>query len=463
MSMAQIGSSGFSRALQSIDVSKKAKLPWVVSLYLFCLVVPMGYQLGPLALSTQRLLLLIVTVPLMAGLLMGRYGRVFATDWLFALHILWAGIALLVNNPDRAVEQIGSVGMEFLGGYAIGRVYIRDQATFLALCKRLALFVCLALPFAIYETITGRPILLETIGSLPGISSVAPIDTGKRLELNRVQMVFAHPIHFGLFCSIVMSLTFVGLKGVISDGRRWITTLIVGLSGFFALSSGALLALVLQMGLILWAGIFASMKQRWWLLFGLFVLAYVLVDIVANRTPILVFLSYMTFSEETAYWRTIIFEWGIANIFGSEAKGVASHFWFGLGLNDWARPAYMYSGSMDNFWLLMAVSYGVPGFLFLAIGYLSILVRIIRLKIEDVRLALCRRAWVFTFMGITFTLSTVHIWGSLYSFFAFMFGAGVWMLTAPMSRPSTTDQPPPTVESVRPPTRYTRFPADVPQ
>ena len=458
MSMAQIDRGSILAPHRGAGASSKVThLHWLVSLYLFCVVVPIGFQVGPLAMTTLRVVVLLATMPLMAGILIGRYGRVFAVDWLFALHILWAGIALYVNNPDRAVEQVGSVGLEFLGGYAIARAYIRDYATFVALCRRLALLVCLALPFALFETLTGRSLVLEVIRSVPMLQTLGSFPQEPRLGLERVQFTFAHPIHFGLFCSIVMSLTFVGLKGVMGDGRRWLTTVIVGLCGFLALSSGALLAIFLQLGLFVWAAVFASIRQRWWLLFGLFVLAYIVIDLGSNRTPIMVALHYMTFSAHTAYWRTIIFEWGLANVFGSAEKGIVGSPWFGIGLNDWVRPWFMYSGSMDNFWLVIAVRYGVPGFLLITIGYLYILVAMMRLKIEDARIALCRRAWVFTFMGITFTLCTVHIWDNIYSFFAFIFASGMWMLTPSHSEEEDTKKSLAEVLPARPTLRYSRF------
>ena len=44
---------------------------------------------------------------------------------------------------------------------------------------------------------------------------------------------------------------------------------------------------------------------------------------------------------------------------------------FGTGFNDWERPSWM-GGSIDNFWFVCAVRYGIPGFLFMAAGFLSV-------------------------------------------------------------------------------------------
>ena len=308
-------------------------------------------------------------------------------------------------------------------------------------------------PFAIYETITGQAIILKLLNSLPGISSLRDIEIGKRMGVYRVQLVFVHPIHYGLFCTVALAMCFVGLKGIYGTGRRLFLTMVVTVSGLLALSSGALLAVVLQVILISWAFVFRATPKRWVLLLGLFGVMYVAISLLSNRPPIRVFMSYATFSAHTAYWRSIIFDWGMINVWANPI--------FGLGLNDWVRPSYMGSGSMDNFWLLTAVRYGIPGFGFLAIGYAWALWKIGRRNFEaDIVLWQFRRAWMFSFVGLTFTLCTVHIWHTIYSFVFFMFGTGMWMLTAEPKVQGTTPTP---QASPDPAIRYTRFPAVGPQ
>jgi hypothetical protein len=67
------------------------------------------------------------------------------------------------------------------------------------------------------------------------------------------------------------------------------------------------------------------------------------VDLLSNRTPFHVFVTYLTFSVETGYARIMIWNWGIAE--------VMRHPVFGIGLAEWERPLWK-SGSMDNFWLV---------------------------------------------------------------------------------------------------------------
>ncbi|WP_392336682.1 O-antigen ligase family protein [Loktanella salsilacus] len=445
-----------------LTVTHADKLPRPVLLYLLTVVLPIGFYAGPLYITTLRLFLMVLILPLAFRLLAGAYGKLIITDFLFVLHILWGAVAIATNNPDQLVQQVGSVGVEFLGAYLMGRAYIRTPETFMALSRTLIVLVLCTTPFAIYEALTGQPLIIELIRKLPRITTVTIVSIDRRMGLERVQSVFAHPIHYGLFCSVVFSLCFVALRGTMTTVRRFLTSAVIVASGFLALSSGALTAIAFQFGLIIWATLFRSIKARWWILVGLFALGYVSVDLLSNRSPIEVFMSRATFSAHNAYWRAIIFEWGM--------KSVWAHPLYGIGLNDWVRPWYMFSGSMDNFWLVIAVRYGLPGFLFLAVGYLAVIFRVMRRDFSgQERMLLLRRAWVFTFLGLTFTLCTVHIWTNIYSFVFFMFGAGVWFIfydpvvaegtidpkDPPQGqRAESTTQPPTAVQN----TPYSRFP-----
>jgi hypothetical protein len=111
---------------------------------------------------------------------------------------------------------------------------------------------------------------------------------------------------------------------------------------------------------------------------------------------------------------------------------------FGIGLNDWVRPAYM-GVSVDNFWLLTTMRWGIPGFMTLAAGVLYLVLRVaFRPLPEGSSLADKRRAWVFTICGLCVTLTTVHVWAGSYSYIAFLFGAGAWFLSV---SPEKEDEP----------------------
>ncbi|MCK8465070.1 O-antigen ligase domain-containing protein [Aliiroseovarius sp. S1339] len=405
---------------------EKVKLPVPVFLYLLAVVTPVQFSLGPISMNGLRLLLLIMVLPLSFRLLLGKYGRLFWTDFLFVFHIIWAAVALVVNNPDEVVEFIGSASIEFIGAYVLARAYIRDVATFAAMIRVLIILVCATLPFAIYEALTSHPILIEKIRSIPGIRSVTIVQNMPRMGLDRAQVVFPHPILYGLFASVSFSLCFMGFKGIFSNVKRYTLSALITLGVFLSLSSGALLSVVLQFFLIAWAWMLRSVKGKWLWLFLLFAFIYVLIDLLSNRSPMKVFMTYATFSTHNAYYRSFIFEWGMKNVWANPI--------YGIGLNDWVRPRWMHTASMDNFWLVNAVRYGIPGFSFLALGYLIAILKIgLRNLGNDVVLKRFRTAWMITFVGLSFTLSTVHIWANIYSFAFFLFGSGIFFAVCDLS------------------------------
>lgn len=464
MSLAHDANSALNRTLgrfaaNSAD-ARADRLPLIVLIYLLAVVIPIAFNLGPVLMTGLRLVLLITIVPVTIGVLFGRYGPRYWTDYLFLIHVFWMAVAFAVNNPDKVVENIGSTAVEFLGGYMIARAYIQSRGAFISLCRVFGIILLVTFPFTVFEALTGRPPIVEFINALPIVFSVDVVTIPARMGFERAQVILAHPIHYGLFSSLAFSLTFVALKDEIGTPRRYLTSAVIGACVFFSLSSGALLAIIFQIGLIGWAWVFRGVNARWWILLGLFVVMYVAIDLLSNRTPLRVFMSYATFSPGTAYWRSIIFEWGMKNVWGSPI--------FGIGLNNWVRPFYMVSGSMDNFWLVMAVRYGIPGWFFVTAGYAYAVLRIGLHKCgEDKQLERLRLAWMITFGGLTFSLVTVHVWTNLYSFVFFVLGAGFWILTEQPKAPDGGEEsgdredgpgPSPGADRKSP---YTRFPIKV--
>lgn len=439
-------------------VPDDGKLSIYVKVFLISLLIPIGFNLGGIALDVLRVVQILIIVPLFIQLISGKAGKLILVDYMFVAHILWVCVALFVNNPDRALENAGITSIEFASAYIVGRVCIRSKAQFIRLCKWVGFLVIATLPLALLESQTGRPIILDTIRSA-GFRSHYDVYHPPRAGLWRAQVVFIHPIHYGLFCSAALPLVFVALRHTMAMVPRLAITALVGLCCFLSLSSGAILAVVLQVMLVSWAFVFRNVERRWLYLTILFAVIYVVIDLLSNRAPLQVFMSYATFSSHTAYWRSIILEWGLMNIFGNEENNVPGNPIFGLGFRDWVRPHFMYSGSMDNFWLVLAVRYGLPALFFFFVGYVVTLFRIgYRDFSADPELTNLRRGWMFLFVGLSFTLATVHIWSAMYAYTIFLFGSGIWMLTAQPEDENATPSTPSPTQTRHPP--YTRFAKD---
>ena len=410
--------------------SQKRDMHWLVLVFLIMLLLPLSKSVGGIVLTTLRLTMVLVVIPLAIGLLRGTFGRILPTDWLFLSHTLWMGASLIVTSPDMAVSQFGSVGAEFLGSYLVGRTLVRDREQFLSVTKFLIWAAVLLTPFAAIEMVTSHPPLILLLDKIPVLDAPTVVWTEKRLHLDRAQVLFAHPIHWGLFCSALFTITFIGRRSSDSLVKRVLLTGMVGFGTFTSLASGALLPVILQLGLISWSLVTDRVKNRWWILIGFIFVGWIILEMLSNRSAIMAVLSRLAFSTHNVYYRSIIFDWGWMNIFGSVENGIPPARLFGIGFNEWIRPSYMRSGSMDNFWLVMGVRHGIPGFLTVAGGMGWLIWKAARHDmgadrgVNDIRLA-----WVLTLICLGLSMATVHVWGTIYDYIFFLLGAGAWLTT----------------------------------
>jgi hypothetical protein len=408
---------------ESITVSGN-RLSFIVVLYCLMIALPIQFNAGPVAMNGIRALLFVAFIPLSYRLFSGQVGRLIVTDFMLLAYIAWAVAMLFVNSRAYTISIGGSYLLEVYGSYLLARNYIRTPKQFLAMCRGFILVLIFSLPFAIYETQTGIALIPRFIDGFPGIHSHGDYGGStfsKRFGLERSQVIFTHPIHYGLFCSSLMSIVLIGFRERIGNLVRYILGGLVFCGVVASVSSGALLPLILQTIMLLWAWVFRSVESRWKIFTIIVIIGYSVVDIISNRSGVEVFLSYAALSPETAYGRIIIFKWGMVNVWANPL--------FGIGLNDWVRPWWLHS-SVDNFWLLVAMRYGLPGFLLLAAAYLFLFWKIMRRNFGSAGVVWrLRRAWVFTQVSLILTLATVDIWDAALSYVFFLFGSAAWMVT----------------------------------
>ena len=390
----------------------------IVPIFIISFLLPVFFFLGPLRLSPYRVVLLVLFIPLVFTWLSGGMGKIRTPDVLILLSALWSGVALLVNNGiERAFEPAGILLIETFGSYLIARRYIRNVSNFIAMVRTLFWVIVILFPFAIYETLTGNAIILEVLSK---VTQTFPQNFSEpRLGLERVQVVFEHPILFGVFISSAFALVYYVIGFRQNAFLKFFKTGIVIISTLLSLSTGAYVALIIQQFFISWNYFMRRFAKRWSILGSLFLFAYFVVDILSNRTPFHVFVTYLTFNMASSYNRIIIWNFGTAE--------VARNPIFGIGLNDWIRPLWM-SASMDNFWLVIAVFYGLPAFLLFAGAVLIIMRNVGRANLQSDMIKACRQGFLISLGGLVIAGVTVHYWNAIYCWFIFLVGSGVWML-----------------------------------
>ncbi len=379
-------------------------------------------QAGPLRLSPYRIVMLFAFVPMLLLFASRRFGRFLAADFLVLFYASWAWLSLTVHHgPEVSLESGGIYFLESVGAYLFGRCLIRDSDQFGRALRYCWLGLCLLLPFVLLECLTGKHLIQSVFAALQGRSFSSAIDT--RAGFHRAFGPLDHPILWG-----VVSAAFIAPVWYYSAGpgdrvtvRRIGRTLVPFLCAVTSLSSGAVTVSLVQIGLIAWERATRRIRGRWWILTGGIVLLYIFIDMLSNRSGIRVFLSYLTFSPGTAYNRLIIWEWGFHH-------NAMEHPLFGIGMNDWVRPSWMHSGSMDNFWLVVAVTFGLPASIALITAFvLSIRGLGRRAASADPR----RLGLAFSMIAIGLAGATVHFWNGSFVFVMFMLGCAAAVGASP--------------------------------
>ncbi|MEB8389455.1 hypothetical protein OO012_19775 [Rhodobacteraceae bacterium KMM 6894] len=392
---------------------------WIVPLLLVSLVLPFIINIGPLRLSVYRIVLIIVTLPAVFGWLSGRSGRIRTADIAMLLLCIWAAVSFVVIHGTTTIQAGGIKFIETFGAYLVARVYIRTADEFRSMVKVLCLIVLFFLPFAIIEAVTGKNILLTTMDSL--WNSYHRVMKDPRMGLARVQATLEHPILYGVFCGSVIALTFMVLGYGKSAFHRVGTTVLVLLSAALCLSAGPMTGMIVQVFLIFWLSVLNSVKARWKILGGLVVGAWIFLEIVADRPPAQIFISYFSFNSHSAYLRLHIWNYGTASIL--------NHPIFGIGFNDWERPFGM-SSSIDMYWIVAGVRHGFPAVFFSFLSFFAVVIPLIFRKGLDEFQAACRLGILFCLASFFLAGWTVHYWNATYVLFNFMLGSGVWLLDA---------------------------------
>ncbi len=401
----------------------------VVVLLIGCFALPpeTSVSLGSLRLSPYRVILIIMFVPALMRLTSSYPYRIILPDVFMGLHALWAAIALAVNMGFAdGMESGGIYVFETLGAYLIGRAYISNTKDFVAVVKLFYVITSCLLFFAFLEAFSGQHLLRDLFKSILGGAGAHAIEP--RLGLTRAFTSFEHPILFGVFAASCFACTFYLLVDKPGLGQKFKKLLPVLAATFFSLSGGPYTVLALQMGLIIWDRTTINIKGRWEILCGIFAGIWCLISLLSNRSPLLVFISYLTFSANSAYNRVHIWNYGSAE--------VARNPIFGIGLNDWIRAPWM-SSSMDNFWLVTTTRYGVPALCLLLLAIIFIVRAQRAKKSNDPTQKNAIKAWTITLIGFSIAGLTVHFWNALMVQFFFFIGCGV-ALQNPTRNPQAT-------------------------
>ena len=390
------------------------KTPTPIIFLLLCFLCPTEFSIfvGDIRLPPHRIALLVL-IPVAVTRLMTRSDiRLRAFDGLFLLFGVWmVGSYTYHGFGLSGFIYGGSLALETTGTYLIARAWVRDVDTLRHTLKVALGVVIVAALIALPETLFGHVYTHDFLAKLTGYHHPTSVHT--RLGLTRAYGTFDHPIHYGTFCAALLAMFWYVERGTFGRLRR---SAIVSGATFLGLSSAPILCLGIQAGLITWERLTRGLSARVWLTLGAMVAAYVVVSLLATRSPITILATKLTLDSSTGFYRLIIWDHGLKSVF--------AHPMLGIGLADWARPDWMASDTIDAFWLLTAMRSGLPS-VFLLIGALAFLVYAVNKRGVRNKSALARglsRGWLFSLIALCFIATTVHFWNVSLTFFFFFIG-----------------------------------------
>lgn len=386
-------------------------------IFLFGLAIPWIIPLGPMNLSVYRLVLLPIVLPCLWNWMRGTLGFILP-DFALLLYSIWAGIAVFAAHGGSAATQTSGIFfVETMGAYLLARRHVRDAAGFRGMVLVVMMVVFALSPFAMYEWITGdKPILsaMSTIFPTVEITTMTP-----RWGFWRVQGPFSHSIEFGLFCTSILALTYLAWGHGASFVSRWLFTAWVAGTAVFSMSSAPISCLVFQFMLIGYNRLLWRYRRRWTILWSIAIIGCLVVELGSDQGAVKFFISYFTFDPETGWYRVAIWDFGTAS--------VLNHPLLGIGLADWERPRWMVSDSVDNFWLLTAMRYGIPALVLLLGSCIWMMIAVARAKSADRATEICRVAYLICMVTFLFVGATIHFSHAIYAWFMFVWGCGAWL------------------------------------
>lgn len=410
--------------------ARKVRAPLPVLVLIACFLAPteLSVYLAGFRLPPHRIALLLFVPFALWRFVSSSAIRLRAFDVLVAIYAAWTiTVYMLHAGCAEGLQYGGSLALEGFGAFLVARAYIVSLETFQATVRALVVAVTTVLVIALPEAISGVHYVHDILRDLTGY--VHPIGHEARLGLTRAYGTFDHPIHLGTFCASTLAMVWYA---DISRRARLARLGMIPAATVLGLSSAPILCLGLQGAFIGWDRLTRRLPHRLLLSLGAVALAYGLLSVVMTRTPLAFLATGFTLDPWTGFYRLRIWEHGLEN--------VVSNPWIGIGLADWARPAWMASATVDAYWLVTAMRAGVPAFLIHA----AIVVLIARAAIRRRRVSRSgaeRQAalsWLVALTAISLVACTVHFWNVLHSYYFFFLGLAAWLSNpAPVVSPTT--------------------------
>jgi hypothetical protein len=391
--------------------------PRLLLVFIVALLIPATFSLAGLGMPLYRIFLILLIVPLSLQVLQDKEHPINVVDILILLYIAWTALAVLANHGTGRVIFIGSTVIDQIGAYLIGRQLIRNAADHRLFFTYIFWALVFLAPFAVLELFTRIFPIHDVVSLFAQAGSTSGGDM--RLGVFRAHTVFPHPILFGVFCSVAIANLFY----VFGDSftKRWFAALLASFLTLTSVSSGPMIALGLQWMAIAWDRVSRAIPARWLVLAGLLLLAVAVIEVAVPGGLLGLIIEEVAFNATSGRGRLEIIEYAGAEVLRNPV--------FGIGFNDWTRPFWR-PASIDNFYLVLGVRYGLPTLVLFAGAALVHMALVARSSYRTEADNDYRLGYLISLGALLIVLGSVHIWGVMDVFVLTLIGAGQWFYAA---------------------------------
>ena len=329
-----------------------------------------------------------------------------ATDVFVFSSAIWVMISSIYHNgPLSGIIHGLSATADLLAGYVTARASIRNINDFRRVLVVTAPFFLIAGLIVMTESLSGHIILKPVVEAYfprpitAGIVSTSQADYALRLGLFRGVGTFPHAILAGLYLATLLPIY------AYSRLRGW--PLKIGLAAsalaFFSVSSTAILSILITFILISLDKLVKFIKQlHWTFLISIFLFTLFCIQLVFTN-GIFGLMVKISLDGWTAYYRYITYKFA--------TKASFEHPLFGIGDGNFDRPAWMISTTVDSFWLLQMLNYGIFSMLTIFAATITVIYELAKAT------ASTDESDSFTVKGIAFSLSVIIFGGTSVAFF----------------------------------------------
>jgi hypothetical protein len=359
-----------------------------------------------------RIALLVLIGPALARLWAHRGPALY--DIIIGVYIVPVFASMIYNHGVDGVFSGGLAALETSGAYFIARAYIGSTRAFRAFAETWIAMALLVLPFLLAESVLHHDLIHPFARALMGgqtgvdIANAHPTLASRqeRFGLYRVSGPFAHPILCGVAYAMLLPYVLLLYRGF----KRTFCAAALALGIALTVSTDPILILVVELASCF--GLYWSATRPWRSPLPNILLAgvplWIVLNAIASRPLFTVLATRLAFDSWTGYYRTLIWQYGLAS--------VAAHPLFGIGYHDWVRPLWMVAPSIDSYWLLIAMRHGVFAVTLLAAAYLVALAKLLsaygNLAWQKPGLRTIGAICFSVLLGLTISGLTVDYWGA---------------------------------------------------